>query len=227
MRNEPRTYHRSVGTNGTSPARSRWFVGFAVTIALGLTVAIVVPRPSEERAAARLEATGAPDASAAPATPHVAVAGTSRPDTGEVGVRGGHLTGPASPFDLDLPAIANLDADLLRAVQEAARDAAAQGVPFFVTSGWRTPAYQQQLLDEAIMRYASEDEARRWVATPQTSAHVTGDAVDIGPTDANSWLSQRGADYGLCQTYANEMWHFELATTPGGVCPRMRADATS
>ena len=28
------------------------------------------------------------------------------------------------------------------------------------------------------------------------------------PTDADDWLIQHGSDYGLCQTYANEMWHF-------------------
>jgi D-alanyl-D-alanine carboxypeptidase len=146
---------------------------------------------------------------------------------GAVGMEGGLLTGPVSPFELDLPAIARLDADLLRAVQQAARDAAADGVPFFVTNGWRSPAYQQQLLDEAVADYGSLKEARRFVATPETSAHVTGQAVDIGPADADSWLSQHGSDYGLCQTYANEMWHFELATVPGGDCPTMLPDASS
>jgi hypothetical protein len=53
--------------------------------------------------------------------------------------------------------------------------------------------------------------------------HVTGDAVDIGPTDTHRWLSQHGTDYGLRQIYANEMWHFELATTPRGVSPERPA----
>ena len=63
------------------------------------------------------------------------------------------------------------------------------------------------------------------MSTPELSRHVTGDAVDIGYTDADSWLSQHGARYGLCQIYANEMWHFELATDPGGVCPEQKLDA--
>lgn len=63
------------------------------------------------------------------------------------------------------------------------------------------------------------DEASKWVHSPSLSKHVSGQAVDIGPTDADDWLIQHGSDYGLCQTYANEMWHFELATTPGGECP--------
>ena len=132
-----------------------------------------------------------------------------------------------APFDLDTPAVANLDPDLLAAVQAAARDAQADGVPFTITSGWRSRAHQARLFAEAVAKYGSEEEARRYVATPDTSAHVTGDAVDIGPTDADSWLSQHGADYGLCQTFANEIWHYELATTPGGVCPAMLADGAS
>ena len=96
-----------------------------------------------------------------------------------------------------------------------------------VTSGWRSRAHQQRLYDDAVTTYGSEAEARKYVATPDTSAHVTGDAVDIGPTDADSWLSQHGAGYGLCQTFANEIWHFELATNPGGTCPEMYPDGSS
>jgi len=92
-------------------------------------------------------------------------------------------------------------------------------VDVYVTSGWRSAAYQQRLFDEAVRRYGSTDEARRWVHTPNASKHVTGRAVDVGPTDAADWMSRHGNDYGLCQTYANEMWHFEMATTPGDTCP--------
>jgi hypothetical protein len=65
------------------------------------------------------------------------------------------------------------------------------------------------------------------VATGTTSAHVSGDAVDIRPADATQWLSAHGAAYGLCQIYSNEPWHYELrpdAITHG--CPRMYADPT-
>ncbi|HEX7303965.1 M15 family metallopeptidase [Lentzea sp.] len=117
-------------------------------------------------------------------------------------------------------AIANLDPALLSAVRAAAVDAAARGVVLKVTSGWRSRAYQQRLLDEAIALYRSEKEALRWVHPPEKSKHVTGHAIDIGPTDAADWLVRFGADYGLCQTYTNEMWHFELMTEPGGRCPQ-------
>lgn len=124
-----------------------------------------------------------------------------------------------SPFADDLPAINRLEPELRAAMQDAARDAIADGVDFVVTSGWRSAAYQQSLLDDAVIEYGSAEVAGEFVLTPDESRHVTGEAVDIGRTDANSWLSQHGADYGLCQTYANEMWHFELATEPGGECP--------
>ena len=56
---------------------------------------------------------------------------------------------------------------------------------------------------------------------------MSGDAVDIGPSDATAWLSAHGAEYGLCQIFANEIWHYELATTPGGECPEMWPDSSS
>jgi D-alanyl-D-alanine carboxypeptidase len=106
--------------------------------------------------------------------------------------------------------VANLDPDLLAALRRAATDAAADGVTFVVNGGWRSPEYQERLLHEAIGRYGSATEAARWVATPETSAHVSGDAIDIGPAEATAWLSEHGAAYGLCQIYRNEPWHYEL-----------------
>jgi zinc D-Ala-D-Ala carboxypeptidase len=130
-------------------------------------------------------------------------------------------------FDDGYPAVANLDPALLGALRQAATDAAGDGVDFFVNSGWRSREYQEQLLDEAVTEYGSREEAGRWVATPDTSPHVSGDAVDIGHSDATAWLSEHGADYGLCQIYRNEPWHYELgpeATSRG--CPPMYADPT-
>jgi D-alanyl-D-alanine carboxypeptidase len=133
----------------------------------------------------------------------------------------------ATVFDDEIPGVANLDPDLLGALRQAATDAADDGVEFFVDSGWRSPEYQNQLLREAVSKYGSEEEAARWVATPETSAHVSGDAVDIGPSDATAWLSEHGAEYALCQIYGNEPWHYELR--PEAIdhgCPPMYADPT-
>ncbi|AHH94540.1 peptidase M15B and M15C DD-carboxypeptidase VanY/endolysin [Kutzneria albida DSM 43870] len=132
---------------------------------------------------------------------------------------------PVSVFDDQTPAVANLEPDLLGALRRAATDAADDGIEFFVNGGWRSREYQEQLRREAVSKYGSEQEAARWVATPDTSAHVSGDAVDIGPSDATAWLSKHGARYGLCQIYRNEPWHYELR--PDAVehgCPPMYAD---
>jgi zinc D-Ala-D-Ala carboxypeptidase len=113
-------------------------------------------------------------------------------------------------FDDATPGVANLDPALLGALRQAATDAAYDGVEFLVDSGWRSPEYQERLLRQAVLKYGSEEEAARWVATPNTSAHVSGDAVDVGRSDATAWLSEHGAEYGLCQIYSNEPWHYEL-----------------
>lgn len=123
------------------------------------------------------------------------------------------------------PAVTELDPDLLAALQDAAAEADAAGVGLRINSGWRSRAYQQWLLDEAVAEYGSYEEARRWVATPEVSHHISGDAVDVGPPDAAAWLESHGSRWGLCRVYANEPWHFELVGT-GGTCPALVADAS-
>ena len=146
---------------------------------------------------------------------------------GALGEADGVIPDGATVFDDELPGVANLDPALLGALRRAATDAADEGVEVFVDSGWRSADYQQHLLSEAVSKYGSEDEASRWVATPSTSAHVSGDAVDIGHRDATAWLSEHGAEYGLCRIYGNEPWHYELR--PEAIdhgCPPMYADPT-
>jgi D-alanyl-D-alanine carboxypeptidase len=146
---------------------------------------------------------------------------------GALGEADGAVPDGTTVFDDGVPGVANLDPDLLGALRRAATDAAAGGVELYVDSGWRSRAYQEQLLREAISKYGSEAEATRWVATPNRSEHVSGDAVDIGHSDAAAWLSEHGAEYGLCQIYGNEPWHYELrpeATDQG--CPPLYADPT-
>jgi hypothetical protein len=146
---------------------------------------------------------------------------------GALGEADGAVPDGTTVFDDEIPGVANLDPALLGALRQAATDAADDGVEFFVDSGWRSPDYQNQLLREAVSEYGSEEEAARWVATAETSPHVSGDAVDIGPSDATAWLSGHGAEYGLCQIYSNEPWHYELrpkASDRG--CPPMYADPT-
>lgn len=183
-------------------------------VAVGLVAAPFLTPPSA----------GLHDAPAPPPLQVGAVPDAASPDdtaTPDPRERDDHI----DPFDEDHPAVAGLDPDLRAAIQAAASDAATDGVELWLTSGRRSPEYQQELLDRATATYGSLDEALARVATPETSTHVTGEAVDVGPTAAADWVGRFGDAYGLCQTYANEMWHFELATTPGGECPAALPDA--
>jgi zinc D-Ala-D-Ala carboxypeptidase len=146
---------------------------------------------------------------------------------GALGEADGAVPDGTTVFDDGVPGVANLDPALLGALRQAATDAAGDGVEFLVDSGWRSPAYQEQLLQDAVSEYGSVGEAARWVATPETSAHVSGDAIDLGPAAATAWLSEHGAAYGLCQIYGNEPWHYELRPEAiGRACPPMYADPT-
>jgi LAS superfamily LD-carboxypeptidase LdcB len=159
-----------------------------------------------------------------PRSEHPAAPGEPRRALGEAD---GAVPDGTTVFDDEVPGVARLDPALLDALRRAAVDAAAEGVRLLVDSGWRSARYQERLLREAVSKYGSQREAARWVATPTTSAHVSGNAVDIGHADAAAWLSEHGAGYGLCQIYRNEPWHYELrprAVEDG--CPSMYADPT-
>ena len=143
---------------------------------------------------------------------------------GHLGIAGGAIPADTSVFDDEVPGVVKLDAELLAAVRRAATDAGS--VRFTIDSGWRSPAYQHQLLRQAVSKYGSEAEAARWVATPRTSAHVKGEAIDLGSAGA-TWLADHGAAYGLCRVYGNEPWHYELRPQAiGHGCPPVYADPT-
>ncbi len=144
---------------------------------------------------------------------------------GPVGAADGVIGDGVDVFRDDVVGVANLDPSFLAALRRAATDAADDGVRFTIHSAWRSQAYQELLLQEAIAEHGSAEAAARWVAPPDRSAHVFGDAIDLeGP--AASWLSEHGAAYGLCQIYDNEPWHYELrpdAAQHG--CPARYPDA--
>ena len=186
-------------------------LGHEVLVSSSSTAASPVDAPRSEHRGRHREAGGA----------------VSDRATSVLGEADGAVPDDTSVFDDAVPGVAKLDPALLGALRQAATDAADEGVHFFVDSGWRSREYQEQLLQEAISKYGSEAEAARWVATPNTSAHVSGDAVDIGPSGAAAWLSEHGAAYGLCQIYGNEPWHYELRPQAiGHGCPPTYADPT-
>jgi D-alanyl-D-alanine carboxypeptidase len=203
--------------------RIRW-IRLAVLIAAIAAVAVANGHQSvpSSSATARPPSTGSSAPTAAPSVP--APRSRHRDALGEADSA---VPTGTTVFDDDVPGVANLDSALLGALRDAAMDASADGVELVVDSGWRSPAYQARLFREAISKYGSRQEAARWVATPNTSAHVSGDAVDIGPSAAAAWLSAHGAAYGLCQIYRNEPWHYELRPdASAGGCPGMYADPT-
>ncbi len=130
-----------------------------------------------------------------------------------------------SPFDVANPVIGWLDPALLTAVQNAARAATNEGVDLQITSGWRTRGFQQRLFEDGVRTYGSVEAAQKFVASPEVSQHVVGKAVDVGPAEADNWMIRNASRFGLCQIYANEIWHFELAAGKDGTCPPLRPNA--
>jgi hypothetical protein len=205
----------------TAARRTRSSILAALVVVSATLIGVLVCQSLASSSSSAASPIDTPHAAGPPIdTPH----GDHRRAGGEAD---GAVPDGVTAFDDETPAVANLDPDLLGALRQAATDAADDEVEIFVNSGWRSPEYQEQLLHEAVSKYGSEEEAARWVATADTSAHVSGDAVDIGPSDATAWLSEHGAEYGLCQIYSNEPWHYELQ--PEAIdhgCPSMYADPT-
>lgn len=234
-RNQPPT-HPAAGTStstltstSTGPSRSTVLAGVVLLAAVAAGVVVLSPLDLGSRTDPSTHSGPAPVAATSSRSPmvsarHDSAAPRSLPtaaaDEGVVGAEGNLL-------DDRSPTVVNLDPALRDALRTAATAALEDGIELRVNSGWRSAAEQQRLLDRAIAEYGSEKQARRWVATPETSAHVSGDAVDLGPSQAAAWLARHGAAYGLCPIYRNEPWHFELRQGAAlGGCPARYADPT-
>jgi hypothetical protein len=149
-------------------------------------------------------------------------------DGGELGPDDGFTpVGVRLALDDDVPAITNLSPEIMDALAAAADDAAASDIVFTFTDAWRSEAYQRFLFEQAVLEYGSEEEARRWVKSADESQHVHGNAVDVATADAMDWLNRFGAAYGLCQIYANEMWHFEYVEGVTQECPAQLPDSSA
>lgn len=205
---------RAPGTTGAGgsaspPATSRpegrrrtaALVAVPVVLALGLATVVVLSRDG---------ATGD---------------GSLAPSVISAGGAGGETLGSEEP-SAQAPAT-GLDPELEARFAAAVEGAAADGVALTLTSGWRSAEDQAGLVESALARYGSAEEAHRWVLPPERSAHVAGLAIDVGPTDGALWLESHGADYGLCRVYANEVWHFEPVIEAGGTCPDLLPDSSS
>ncbi|MGV9709961.1 M15 family metallopeptidase [Gordonia sp. NPDC003424] len=135
------------------------------------------------------------------------------------------LTTWLAPSASAAPGTQGLSPVLATAYDRASRSARAAGVAMWITSGKRSVAEQRQLWRQALATYGSPGVARRWVLPPNESTHVSGHAIDVGPRSGALWLERNGFRWGLCRTFANEWWHFEVVTVPGTPCPPMWPNA--
>lgn len=94
-----------------------------------------------------------------------------------------------------------------------------------ILSGARSVERQQVLWDEAVAKYGSEAEARKWVAPPGNSMHNHGQAVDLSyngkslkhaPPEVIEWVHANAGKYGLTFPMDWENWHIEPVNARGG-----------
>ena len=88
-----------------------------------------------------------------------------------------------------------------------------------LTSGHRDPAEQQRLYAAEVRRTGSPRAARRRILPAAESAHVSGVAMDVRPTEGARWLEEHGGRYCLFRIYDNEWWHFEHRPEGGSQAP--------
>jgi hypothetical protein len=115
-----------------------------------------------------------------------------------------------------------------RALVGAARADGIRDPLLLPISGYRSPATQERLWRNALQKYGSPQEARKWVAPPRGSAHQTGRAIDFYLGGRNSsanvsrlralssykWLVPNAERFGF-YPYPREPWHWEY--NPPGV----------
>jgi len=124
---------------------------------------------------------------------------------------GGMVTGAAASRP---DTISGLDAEFRSSFQRMLK-----GAPEHVrkelklTSGYRSPELQAQLWKEALKKYGSPKEARKWVAPPGKSKHNSGHAADLhyASDRTKEWVMSNAGKYGLAFPLKNEPWHMELA----------------
>lgn len=116
-----------------------------------------------------------------------------------------------------------------RALLAAARRDGIQEPLLLIVSGYRDTKKQAKLYQDAVKRYGSESEARKWVAPPGGSPHHSGRAIDFYLGDKNSsrnveslrkkpaylWLTKYARQFGF-YPYEREPWHWEYNPPASG-----------
>lgn len=85
-----------------------------------------------------------------------------------------------------------------------------------ITSGYRSPERQKQPFEEAVRKYGSEQEARKYVAPPGRSQHNSGEALDLrfDTPEATAYIHKNASRYGLHFPMPWEPWHIERTDGP-------------
>jgi len=94
-------------------------------------------------------------------------------------------------------------------------DMESEGITWTITSAYRTIDNQRGILAERTREYEEQGDdyntayykARQTVALPGTSEHHLGLAVDMGGTEALSWLHEHCWEYGFIVRYRGEKAH--------------------
>ena len=81
----------------------------------------------------------------------------------------------------------------------------------WISSAYRSIAHQQELWDDAVIKYGSPEAARKWVAPPGRSNHQKGLAADIHFADprATAWFHSNAKRFQLQFPLNHENWHIE------------------
>lgn len=92
--------------------------------------------------------------------------------------------------------------------------ARAKGIDVRINSSYRSVEEQTRLWREALSKYGSAEEARRWVAPPGRSRHNSGGAIDMnlmrnGQKIAQSEFDALIREAGMYRPMAWEGWHVE------------------
>ena len=132
-------------------------------------------------------------------------------------------------FQPDLITLDNgqrIDQRILEPLNKMFAAARSQGIALQVNSGYRSVAEQQILFDGTFNHWLANglsyeealEKTKRHVATPGTSEHHLGLAVDISEVSSWTWLHENSAEFGFILRYpmgsesitgfAHEPWHF-------------------
>lgn len=133
-------------------------------------------------------------------------------------------TTAGEPFGPDAPPVGGMNAEFLRRFKQLQAAVAKSGGSLTIYSGARDPAHQAKLYQAALVKYGSEQEARRWVAPPGKSNHDPSAGLKHGfgagaiASDLRGDLAMAhklAPQFGLHFPLSNEAWHIELAGSRG------------